>query len=198
MTNKLIRLTETDLHNIVEESVKQILNEAYNSDLYHFTNLEGLYGILESNCLSLSVSADDDYDDSNEVICLSRTGNPYIGYCPNTDYDLIFRLTLDTNKMLSSIRNIKITPWSMNNPRTTLERDYWKGTQKYKSVSDYEERLYNNNIKPLNKYCKSIDVFPLYQGEKFDSEQKKILKQLKNDFPQWKKIFNFGYRRKKQ
>lgn len=197
MNKKIIKLTEADLHNIVKKSISHIINEAYNSDLYHFTNLDSLYGILESNCLSLSVNADDDYDDSNEVICLSRTGNPYIDYCPNTDYDLIFRLTLDTNKMLSSIRNIKITPWSMNNPRTSLTRD-WEGNQKYRSVSDYEERLYNNNIEPLNEYCKSIDVFPLYQGEKFDSEQKEILKQLKNDFPQWKKIFNFGYRRKKQ
>lgn len=31
--NKTIKLTETDLHNIIKESVKHILNEEYNSNL---------------------------------------------------------------------------------------------------------------------------------------------------------------------
>lgn len=188
---KLIRITENDLHGIVKESVIRILTETYNSDLYHFTNLEGLYGILEDNCLAMVITGDGDYDENDEAVCLSRTGNPYIGYCPDTKHQLIFRITLDTNKMMSSIRGMKIKPWSMNNPRTTV--DYYPGIHPHKhfsSVSDYEERAYRD-IDPLNQYCKSIDAFPLIEGEKFDEEQIEILNELIKDFPQWKNYFNF-------
>ena len=185
MNKKLIRLSESGLHKIIKESMKRILAETYNSDLYHFTNLEGIYGILKSNCISLVASGDDDND---EVVCLSRTSSPYIGYCPNTKYDLIFRITLDTNKMSSSIRGMKIKPWSMNNPRTTI--DYWNGVKNFHSVSDYEERAYKD-ISPLDKYCKKIDVFPLIKGEKFDEEQIKILNNLIKDFPKWNNYFNW-------
>lgn len=188
MKKKLIRLTESDFHKIIKESINRILTETYNSDLYHFTNLEGIYGILKSNCISIVVCGDDEYDDNDEVVCLSRTGNPYIGYTPNTKYDLIFRITLDTNKMSSSIRGMKIKPWSMNNPRTTIS--YWNGVKRFSSVSDYEERAYES-IYPLDKYCKKIDVFPYEKGEKFDEEQIKILNNLKEDFPKWNNYFNW-------
>lgn len=182
---RTVRLRENDLHRIVKESINIILLETYNSDLYHFTNLEGMYGILGSNSISLVISGDDD----DEVVCLSRTKNPYIGYTPDTEYDLIFRITLDTNKMSSSIRGMKIKPWSKNNPRTAVS--YWNGKKKFLSVSDYEERAYKD-IEPLNKYCKSIDVFPLTKGENFDKEQIEILNKLIKDFPQWKNYFNWS------
>jgi hypothetical protein len=188
MNKKLIRLTEQDLHRIVKETVNKILKEAYNSNLYHFTNLEGLYGILKTNCISLVLTGDDDYNNNDEAVCLSRTSNPYIGYCPNTEHQLIFRITLDTDKMTSSIRGMKIKPWSMNNPRTQVSR--FGNSKKFYSVSDYEERAYKN-IEPLNEYCKSIDVFPLVKGEKFDEEQIEILNKLITDFPQWKHFFNW-------
>ena len=188
MNKKLIRLTESDLHRIVKESVKKVLTETYNSDLYHFTNLEGLYGILRTNCVSLMLTGDDEYDDNDEAVCLSRTGNPYIGYCPDTEYGLIFRITLDTNKMSSSIRGMKIKPWSMNNPRTSV--NHWQGKKRFSSVSDYEERAYEN-IDPLDKYCKKIDVFPVISGEEFDEEQIEILNDVKKDFPQWNSYLNW-------
>lgn len=186
---QLIRLTESDLRNIVKESINIILLETYNSDLYHFTNLEGIYGILGSNSISLMPCGDDEYDKNNEVVCLSRTKNPYIGYTPNAEYDLIFRITLDANKMSSSIRGMKIKPWSMNNSRTTVS--YWNGKKQFNTISDYEERAYKD-IEPLNKYCKSIDVFPYTKGYKFDKEQIEILNKLIKDFPQWKNYFNWS------
>jgi len=188
MEKKLIKLTEQDLHKIIKEAVRKTLNEAYNSDLYHFTNLEGIYSILEDNCLSAIVTGDDEYDENDVAVCLSRTSNPYIGYSPNTKYDIIFRITLDTEKMLSSIRGMKIKPWSMNNPRTTTS--HWNGKKKYISVSDFEERAYTD-IFPLDRYCKSIDAFPYTKGEIFDEEQTKILDKLKEVFPQWNKFFGF-------
>lgn len=161
----------------INESQKNRLFESYNSDLYHFTNLEGIYGILQSNSLSM-VTTDDE-----ESVCLSRTSNPYIGYMPNTRYGLIFRLTLDTNKMQSSIRGMNIKPWSANNPRTS------KIGNKFYSVSDYEERAYRD-IEPLDEYCKGIDVFPEIKGNKLDKEQISILEKMIRDFPNWKEYIH--------
>ena len=187
MNKKLIRLTESDLHKIVKESVRSILAETYKANLYHFTDLEGIYGILENNSITKVESGDDDYDVNSEVVSLSRTGNPYIGYCPNSRYGLIFRITLDTEKMSSSIRGMKIRPWSMNNPRTSVS---YLPQKHHISVSDYEERAYES-IFPLNKYCKSIDVFPYNNGKGFDKEQIEILNKLTKEIPQWNKFFNF-------
>ena len=153
------------------------LFETYNSDLYHFTNLEGIYGILESNSLSM-ISTDDE-----ECVCLSRTSNPYIGYMPNTKYGLIFRITLDTDKLMSSIRGMNIKPWSQNNPRTSKIGD------KFYSVSDYEERAYRD-IYPLNKFCKRIDIFPEVMGSNLDKKQITIIQELLVNFPSWRKYFN--------
>ena len=186
MMKKIIKIEESDLHRVIKKTIENVLSESYRHDLYHFTNLEGLYGILESNCLSAVVTGDDEYDDNDEAVCLSRTGSPYIGYSPDTEYDLIFRITLDTEKMLSSIRGMKVKPWSMNNPRTVIGSD-----NRYRSVSDYEERAYKS-VSPLNKFCKSIDVFPYTKGDSFDDEQIEILNQLIDDFPQWNSFFSFS------
>jgi hypothetical protein len=161
----------------INESQRIRLFEAYNSDLYHFTNLDGIYGILKSNSLNM-ITTDDE-----EAVCLSRTSNPYIGYMPNTRYGLIFRITLDTNKLMSSSRGMSIKPWSQNNPRTVKIYD------KFYSVSDYEERAYRD-ISPLNKYCKRIDVFPEVKNSSLDKEQMVIIQKLLDEFPSWRKYFN--------
>ena len=183
--NMRIRLTENRLREIIDECIKSCLYESYRADLYHFTNLEGIYGILSNNSIAIVETGDDIYDKNNEAVCLSRNGSPYMGYCPDTQYGLIFRITLDTEKMMSSIRGLKIRPWSMNNPRTEL----WGG--KYHSVSDYEERAYVC-INPLNKYCKSIDIYPLMRGDEYDEEQINIIDNFINDFSQWKSLIHIN------
>lgn len=44
-------LKET-ISRIVRETVNKMLLETYNTDLYHFTNLEDMEGILEDNSIS--------------------------------------------------------------------------------------------------------------------------------------------------
>lgn len=163
----------------INESQRERLFEAYNSDLYHFTNLEGIYGILSDDCLA----AIEDADEEREVVCLSRTSNPYIGFSPFGR--LIFRITIDTDKAISSIRNIELKPWSKNNPRTYIGFD-----GKYCSVSDYEERSYQD-IYPLHKYCKSIDVFTQNPNEEINNEDIKEIQNLTDNFPNWKQFFGF-------
>lgn len=169
----------------INESQKYRLFEAYNSDLYHFTNLEGIEGILSSNCLS----AAEDPDEETEVLCFSRTKNPYIGYSPFGN--LIYRITIDTNNALSSIRNFKTEPWSNNNPKTK------RIGKKYFSVSDFEERSYAS-VYPLNKYCKSIDVFTQNPNDWIYQEDVFEIQNLINEFPQWRNYFHiFGNNTKK-
>ena len=164
---------------ILKEEQLHLLNESYVGELYHFTNLEGIYGILKDNCINVVLT------DDEEVVCLSRTGNPYLGYCPNSESGLIFRITLDADKMMSSIRGMKIKPWSNNNERTIKGFD-----GRYISVSDYEERAYEN-IEPLDRYCKSIDVFPIIKDDELDNKQINTIEKLIKDFPEWGKYFRF-------
>jgi len=72
----------------------------------------------------------------------------------------------------------------MNNPRTEKFGD------KYLSVTDYEERAYQD-IEPLNRYCLGIDAYPFNEGDEFNEEQIDILNKLKSDFPQWERFFRF-------
>ena len=170
----------------INESQRERLFEAYNSDLYHFTNLEGIYGILSDDC----ISAIEDGDEERQVACLSRTSNPYIGFSPFGR--LIFRITIDTEKALSSIRNIELKPWSKNNPRTHIGFD-----GKYRSVSDYEERSYQD-IYPLHKYCKSIDIFTQNPNGWLHEEDINEIRELINRNPQWMNYFHFfGNKNKK-
>jgi hypothetical protein len=168
----------------INESQRKRLFEAYNSDLYHFTNFEGINGILEDDCLS-NIEVDDE-----EVVCLSRTSNPYIGFSPYGN--LIYRITIDTDKALSSIRNIELKPWSKNNPRTSKGFD-----GKYRSVSDFEERSYES-IYPLHEYCKSIDIFTQYPTDWLSHEDINEIRELMNRYPQWRNYFHFfGNKNKK-
>jgi len=48
---KVIRLTESELHRIICESVGMVLNETHTSVLYHFTNLSSLYGFNIQDCV---------------------------------------------------------------------------------------------------------------------------------------------------
>ena len=100
MNNKLIRLTEGDLHNIVKESVKRILNEIGDTPRgqYMLGRLTGKYGgsdfFHNYNIYDGNWGEDGDYSDeardldddleflkANDIYQYSRKGNyPHFGY----------------------------------------------------------------------------------------------------------------------
>jgi len=123
------------------------LNEAYLGDLYHFTTLSHLYGILRANRIYRTGDefghTDSRMGDDVDVVCLTRDKNFNRGKSIHS-----VRITLDGELMSSSLRNAKIHPYN-----------YYEEGEYPKKSSESEERVYKSDIYPLNKYCKSIDIF---------------------------------------
>lgn len=136
-----MKLTLNEIKYIIDECTKQIINEAYLGDLYHHTTLSHLYSILKYDAI---FRTDDIEQDSrmkdNWLICLTRSKDTSYR---KSSIDCI--ITLDGEKMSTSLRHAKIHPFN-----------YGKADD---GVSEMEERLYGNDINPLSKYCKSIDIY---------------------------------------
>lgn len=47
MNKKLIRLTESDLHRIIKESVNKILKESYEEEYYQMGYTQGIESVIE-------------------------------------------------------------------------------------------------------------------------------------------------------
>ncbi len=133
---------------IITEVIDQyLLKEAYLGDLYHVTTLSHLYSILAKNCIYRTV---DDYGHKDSrmgndvnVVCLTRNKN--FQYKTNN----FVRITLDGELISSSLRNAKIHPYNY----------YEKDEEPNFNAQESEERVYKSDIYPLNKYCKSIDIY---------------------------------------
>lgn len=150
-----ILMKEPELKRMIDESVRRVLaerkkrrlNEAYLGDLYHFTTLSHLYGMLKANCIYRTGDdfghTDSRMGDDVNVVCLTRDKNFDRGKSVHS-----VRITLDGELMSSSLRNAKIHPYN-----------YYEEGEYPKKSGESEERVYNSDIYPLNKYCKSIDIF---------------------------------------
>lgn len=136
-----MKLTLNELKYIVNECGKRVLNEAYLGDLYHHTTLSHLYSILKYDAIFRTDDMEQDSRmDDTWFICLTRSKDTsYV----KSSIDCV--ITLDGERMSSSLRYAKIHPFNYG----TIEN----------GKSEMEERLYGNDIKPLSKYCKSIDIF---------------------------------------
>ena len=192
-----MKLTLKELKYIVEECKNQLLNEAYLGDLYHHTTLSHLYSILKYDCI---YRADDEFESDSRMrtgfaVCLTRSKDSSYA---KSSIDCV--ITLDGEKLSSSLRHNKIHPFNYG----TIEN----------GKSEMEERLYGNDIKPLSKYCKSIDIYVsdinvvdydycddievAYEGlskegndNPNDSDINEwYLKHLINDFPQMKNLIH--------
>ena len=188
----------------INESQRQRLFEAYYGDLYHFTTLSHLYSMLKTNCI---YRVEDEYGhkdsrmgyDSN-VVCLTRSiKSGYRKSCNDV------RITLDGSLLSSSLRHNKIHPYNY----------YERSEEDNPQLSgEFEERLYGNDIYPLSKYCKSIDIYigninrvdygfcddieTAYEALENESNTNPsdrdinewFLKHIITDFPQWKNKIN--------
>lgn len=144
--NKII-LNERGLNKIISESIKSMLVEHYHGSLYHFTTLPLLYSILSDN--NLISEKTDDYQASRSgvyynspFLCFTRDKN----YNIRSDYGISCRLEFDADELMT-LRNAKLYPVN------------WGNKIKMGNSSEFEERLYNVNIFPLDKYVKKIDIF---------------------------------------
>jgi hypothetical protein len=205
-----VLLKESELKRMIDESVRRVLterkkrrlNEAYLGDLYHFTTLSHLYGMLKANCIYRTGDdfghTDSRMGDDVDVVCLTRNKNFNRGKSIHS-----VRITLDGELMSSSLRNAKIHPYN-----------YYEEGECPKKSGESEERVYKSDIYPLNKYCKSIDIFlgdingcdyyycddvdyayeGLYSSGVTNPTDKQInewfLTHIVEDFPQWSNIIH--------
>lgn len=114
INKKLIRLTESDLHRIVKESVNRILNEMASTLLYHFLSFYRFEQLVETNSLT-PTSFEKKYVGGKNSLSLSRTksfreGWPVIMYSGDDgkgDDWCAIRLTLDGD-MINRKPNFKL------------------------------------------------------------------------------------------
>ena len=152
-------LTEEETNEIeydlnITEAVKSILKENYHGEIYHFTTLPMLYCIVRDNSLI------PDRPDQEQFINYPRKGtrdeygdiNPFLCFTRNKNYNIrdgacvYCKLTFDADKLMN-LRNAKLYPVN------------WSGKTKMNNPSEFEERLYNTDIYPLDKYVERIDIF---------------------------------------
>ena len=171
---KIIRLTEADLHQIIKESLNNILSEACHGELYHFTTLGLACGIVEDNAIyAREDSSEGNIDnrfsgrrDADRVVSLTRNGTFGSGF--EKEHGIVVRFTLDADKMSSSLRNAQIHPynyagfpWSERNRNFNPDDPDSSPVIKHPGTAlskEFEERLYFSDIYPLDKYCTRIDV----------------------------------------
>lgn len=102
MSKKVIRLTESDLHRIVKESVSKMLKENASSDLYHFLNFDRFEDIVKTNSFT-PANFEAQWHNGKNTISFSRTksfreGWPVIMYSGDDgkgDGWCAIRLTID-------------------------------------------------------------------------------------------------------
>ena len=72
MTNRIIRLTEEELHSIIKESVNKMLNEMASSLLYHFLSFSSFEKLVETDSFT-PTSFERKYVGGKNSLSLSRT-----------------------------------------------------------------------------------------------------------------------------
>ena len=150
MYNKLIKLTESDVRKIVNKCIRRIINESYRGTLYHFTTLPSLYWILQQNnligdysdefCDYRKGTYDREYDEPYKFICFTRDKNYNI-----RKSGVVCRLAFDSEKLMQ-LRNARLYPVN------------WSRKPKINNANEAEERLWDVNIYPLDKYLERIDI----------------------------------------
>lgn len=190
MYNKII-LNETEIKNLVLESVRIILSETATSVLYHYLNLEHLEELLKNNRFRTSEPETTlDIDNNGEVkyidgenlryLSLTRNGNPFEGF-PIIKYgefgdgetSCICRITIDgdaLNKYCNfkdsngKQQNFKVKPidWAYNDGGS-VEAGYPRDGKNWMMQSD--DMTGNDNYhydKMYSKLDKTIYREPVY------------------------------------
>lgn len=159
------------LNNIIKEEINNfisnncLLKEAYYGELYHFTSLPNLWGILRCNAILPTYSHVERQDKRmenqkyNDYVCVTRNKNVNDGYGMSRSQNAV-RITLNGEKISSSLRHGRIHPHSFSMKGEEPTKPTYNIGDKYCSNSEFEERIYSENgVYPFDKYCDSIDIF---------------------------------------
>ena len=164
---KTIKLTESDLHKIVKESVNRIITETYRGTLYHYTSLPLLYNILRQNRLIADESDDfcdyrkgtydSKYDAPMHSLCFTRDKTYDIKNGGNCGCGVSCRLVFDAERLMQ-LRYAKLYPVNFSKKA------------KINRPSEAEERLWGVDVNPLDKYVERIDIIVSDLSEPYQVE----------------------------
>lgn len=166
---KIVRFTESELKDIITESVKMVLNERASDTLFHYCTLESLLLMLENNSFMLSDDEQEYNGDGRYFMSLTRNKNSKQGYPymqskysmgGGTRYNIgseymFCRIEFDGNalntynnfKVGGKQHNFKVKPfdWLYHESGNMWdEGGYEKVNGKQDSMrSDYEEEIYH-------------------------------------------------------
>jgi hypothetical protein len=133
MNKKLIRLTESDLHRIIKESVNMVLKEAINNNdsfLYRWITLGDLMDIIESDSIKSTphegYNFNDDVETTHNGICFTRDKE----YRPYVEYEV--QMVFPVQNLLNKVRGVKLIPYQ---------------DSRWDDLDEYEERLISKNGK---------------------------------------------------
>jgi len=152
-------LTEEETNEIeydlnITEAVKSVLKENYHGEIYHFTTLPMLYCIVKDNSLIPGIP------DQEKFISFPRKGtrnvhggiNPYLCFTRCKNYNIregacvYCKLTFDADRLMN-LRRARLYPVN------------WLRQNKINNPSEFEERLYNTDVYPFDKYIERIDIY---------------------------------------
>jgi len=130
------------------------MNENYHGEIYHFTTLPMLYCIVKDNSLIPGIP------DQEKFIRFPRKGtrnahggiNPYLCFTRDKNYNIrdgacvYCKLTFDADRLMN-LRRARLYPVN------------WLRQNKISNPSEFEERLYNTDVYPFDKYIERIDIY---------------------------------------
>jgi hypothetical protein len=136
-----------------EGLLKGLITEGASPILYHFTNINRLNNILDTNALYLIpvTTRKEESRGRNYFASFSRTKSTKHGYGVKYSYENSVRIKIDGVKLGQNYKVISVDYWQ--SPRTP---EYM-----YQGRDEMEDRVISNNneIPNINKYIISIDVF---------------------------------------
>lgn len=153
----------------LREAIKAVLTEHYHGVLYHYTTLQGLYGMISENRLKAEYSdgengrRDRRRDDKRaeldsvykreRVLDESGIEMPYICFTRDKNFNIkkslgaFCRLTFDADTLMK-IRGAKLVPYNYFGNKFNSSNRY-----------EAEERLYcSEGIYPLDKFVNGIEI----------------------------------------
>jgi hypothetical protein len=147
----------------------QFITEAISSEVYHFTALDHLIGMLQSDTINLSTHLGTEADNKDSkgfyFLSVSRTKSPLVGYGSTMSlYGGTFvRIQLDGKKLNHKFKGGAVDYWQMKDPKNYMiqgkDVDYVKQTVNRKF--EMEDRVYSNTpeLTNLSRYIVKIDAF---------------------------------------
>lgn len=144
---------------------EDFINESLSEVLYHYSSIDNIIEILESNQFLLSSSLGTDADNmDSKVFFLSfaRTKSTKVGYALSSHNNA--RIVLDGKKLNNTYKGKPVDYWQRKSPDDPI----YTGQSSYKDKLymqnrgfEYEDRLYSDSpyLKPATKYILRIELW---------------------------------------